>query len=345
MAPKFSPDEEQDIKDGRIFRVFLKIVRKGVKDDVEAFLSSHIRTDRERERNPDTNSLLKPLLDALDEGNIIKIWKLIVEMEKNQEENQEENQRKTIGTLSTKFKDIVEEENVKDNGFSFERACLRLKSLCISIKGSIMACGEKLITEEKKENLKDNYEQIWIKILSNPLYIGLEWLWRNKPRSPSYIRKESKEVKFTNVVIHQETDGTPLVNVASSNHSINSGNEIKNRTEEDEKNKRKFEDVVEAALFDAYLLVRRSSYESHLTRDEYLKCATECEKFAADVVGQANCFEPNELDQIMDFEGKGALLKKTPKEFIHSLSLLKIATDKKREKVGLVLNVYGNVML
>ena len=191
----------------------------------------------------------------------------------------------------------------------------------------------------------DNDELAWVKILSNPLYIGLEWLWRNKPRSPSYIRKESKEVKFTNVVIHQETDGTPLVNVASSNHSINSGNEIKNRTEDDEKNKRKFEDVVEAALFDAYLLVRRSSYESHLTRDEYLKCATECEKFAADVVGQANCFEPNELDQIMDFEGKGALLKKTPKEFIHSLSLLKIATDKKREKVGLVLNVYGNVML
>ena len=149
-----------------------------------------------------------------------------------------------------------------------------------------------------------------MKILSNPLYIGLEWLWRNKPRSPCYIRKESEEVKFTNVVTHQETDGTPLVNVASSNHSINSGNEIKNRTEEDEKKKRKFEDVVEAALFDAYLLVRRSSYESHLTRDEYLKCATECEKFAADVVGQASCFEPNELDQIIDFEGKGALLKK-----------------------------------
>ena len=142
MAPKFSPDEEQDIKDGRILRVFLKIVRKGVKGDVKAFLSSHIRTDKERERNPDTNKCLsKPLLDALDEGDIIEIWKLIVEMEEKQE-------HETIGTLSAKFKDIVEEENVKDNGFSFE--CLRLKSLCISIKGSIMACGEKLITEEKK---------------------------------------------------------------------------------------------------------------------------------------------------------------------------------------------------
>lgn len=344
MAPKFSPDEEQDIKDGRIFRVFLKIVRKGVKDDVDAFLSSHIRTDRERERNPDTNSLSKPLLDALDEGNIIKIWKLIDDMEKNQEENPKKNQRKTIGTLSAKFKDIVEEENVKDNGFSFKRICLPLEKLLTSLEGSIMGCVASSRRKIRRTPI-DNDELAWMKILSNPLYIGLEWLWRNKPRSPSYIRKESKEVKFTNVVTHQETDGTPLVNVASSNHSINSGNEIKNRTEEDEKKKRKFEDVVEAALFDAYLLVRRSSYESHLTRDEYLKCATECEKFAADVVGQANCFEPNELDQIIDFEGKGALLKKTPKEFIHSLSLLKIATDKKREKVGLVLNVYGNVML
>ena len=337
MAPKFSPDEEQDIKDGRIFRVFLKIVRKGVKDDVEAFLSSRIRTDRKRERNPDTESLSKPLLDALDEGNIIKIWELIDEMEKNHKENPEKNQRKTIGTLSAKFKDIVKEENVKDNGFSS-------KHICLPLNGSIMGCVASSRRKIRRTPI-DNDELAWVKILSNPLYIGLEWLWRNKPRSPCYIRKESEEVKFTNVVTHQETDGTPLVNVASSNHSINSGNEIKNRTEEDEKKKRKFEDVVEAALFDAYLLVRRSSYESHLTRDEYLKCATECEKFAADVVGQANCFEPNELDQIIDFEGKGALLKKTPKEFIHSLSLLKIATDKKREKVGLVLNVYGNVML
>lgn len=337
MAPKFSPDEEQDIKDGRILRVFLKIVRKGVKGDVKAFLSSHIRTDRERERNPDTNKCLsKPLLDALDEGDIIEIWKLIVEMEEKQE-------HETIGTLSAKFKDIVEEENVKDNGFSFERVCLRLKSLCISIKGSIMACGEKLITEEKKENLKDNYEQIWIKILSNPLYIGLEWLWRNKPHSPSNIRKESKEVKSTDVVPHQETDDTPLVPVPSGNHSTNNGDENKNRTEEDDKKRRKFEGVVEAALFDARLLVKRSFYKHDLNRDEYLKCATECEIFAADVVDQADRFK--ELVRIMDFEGKGALLKKTSKEFIHSLSLLKIATDKKQKKVGFVLNVYGNVTL
>ena len=167
-------------------------------------------------------------------------------------------EHETIGTLSAKFKDIVEEENVKDNGFSFERVRLRLKSLCISIKGSIMACGEKLITEEKKENLKDNYEQIWIKILSNPLYIGLEWLWRNKPHSPCNIRKESKKVNSTAVVAQQETDGTPLVIVASDNHSTNSGDENKNRTEEREKKKRKFEGVVEAALFDACLLMKRS---------------------------------------------------------------------------------------
>ena len=336
MAPKFSPDEEQDIKDGRIFRVFLKIVRKGVKDDVDAFLSSHIRTDRERERNPDTNKCLsKLLLDALDEGDIIEIWKLIVEMEEKQE-------HETIGTLSAKFKDIVEEENVKDNGFSFKRICLPLEKLSTSLEGSIMGCVASSRRKIRRTPI-DNDELAWMKILSNPLYIGLEWLWRNKPHSPSNIRKESKEVKSTDVVPHQETDGTPLVPVPSGNHSTNNGDENKNRTEEDDKKRRKFEGVVEAALFDARLLVKRSFYKHDLNRDEYLKFATECEIFAADVVDRADRFK--ELVRIMDFEGKGALLKKTSKEFIHSLSLLKIATDKKQKKVGFVLNVYGNVTL
>ena len=336
MAPKFSPDEEQDIKDGRILRVFLKIVRKGVKGDVKAFLSSHIRTDRERERNPDTNKCLsKPLLDALDEGDIIEIWKLIVEMEEKQE-------HETIGTLSAKFKDIVEEENVKDNGFSFKRICLPLEKLLTSLKGSIMGCVASSRRKIRRTPI-DNDELEWMKILSNPLYIGLEWLWRNKPHSPSNIRKESKEVKSTDVVPHQETDDTPLVPVPSGNHSTNNGDENKNRTEEDDKKRRKFEGVVEAALFDARLLVKRSFYKHDLNRDQYLKCATECEIFAADVVDQADRFK--ELVRIMDFEGKGALLKETSKEFIHSLSLLKIATDKKQKKVGFVLNVYGNVML
>ena len=336
MAPKFSPDEEQDIKDGRIFRVFLKIVRKGVKDDVDAFLSSHIRTDRERERNPDTNKCLsKLLLDALDEGDIIEIWKLIVEMEEKQE-------HETIGTLSAKFKDIVEEENVKDNGFSFKRICLPLEKLSTSLEGSIMGCVASSRRKIRRTPI-DNDELAWMKILSNPLYIGLEWLWRNKPHSPSNIRKESKEVKSTDVVPHQETDDTPLVPVPSGNHSTNNGDENKNRTEEDDKKRRKFEGVVEAALFDARLLVKRSFYKHDLNRDEYLKFATECEIFAADVVDRADRFK--ELVRIMDFEGKGALLKKTSKEFIHSLSLLKIATDKKQKKVGFVLNVYGNVTL
>ena len=324
MASNLPSDYEQDIEDGKLLDEFLEKVQSGVKDDVEAFLSSYIGTDKKKEINPNA-TLCKQLIDALDEGNIILVWRLIVKME-------EEPEHKTIGTLSAKFKDgrgkKMEEENVKDNGFSFE---------------SIIPCGEKLITEEEKENLKDNYEQACIKILSNPLYIGLEWLWRNKPHSPSNIRKESKEVKSMDVVPHQETDDTPLVPVRSGNHSTNNGDENKNRTEEDDKKRRKFEGVVEAALFDARLLVKRSFYKHDLNRDEYLKCATECEIFAADVVDQADRFK--ELVRIMDFEGKGALLKKTSKEFIHSLSLLKIATDKKQKKVGFVLNVYGNVML
>lgn len=116
-----------------------------------------------------------------------------------------------------------------------------------------MGCGGKLIAEEEKENPKSRHGLRYRAIRGTS-----EGLWRNKPHSPCNIRKESKKVNSTAVVTHQETDGTPLVIVASDNHSTNSGDENKNRTEERVKKKRKFEGVVEAALFDACLLVKRS---------------------------------------------------------------------------------------
>ena len=39
----------------------------------------------------------------------------------------------------------------------------------------------------------------------------------------------------------------------------------------------------------------------------------------------------------MDIEGNGSLLEKTPANFNRSLSLLKLAADKKRKRVGIRL--------
>ena len=97
IASNLSLDDEKNIKDGELLDFFLKKVQKGVKNEVQTFLSRYIRTDQKKERSPDTdNCLSKQLIDALDEGNVFKIWRLIVEMEEKED-------------------DIVEEENMKDN--------------------------------------------------------------------------------------------------------------------------------------------------------------------------------------------------------------------------------------
>ena len=97
IASNLSLDDEKNIKDGELLDFFLKKVQKGVKNEVQTFLSRYIRTDQKKERSPDTDSCpSKQLIDALDEGNVFKIWRLIVEMEEKED-------------------DIVEEENMKDN--------------------------------------------------------------------------------------------------------------------------------------------------------------------------------------------------------------------------------------
>ncbi|KAJ7377774.1 hypothetical protein OS493_026341 [Desmophyllum pertusum] len=91
----------------------------------------------------------------------------------------------------------------------------------------------------------------------------------------------------------------------------------------------KFEDVIEAALDDAYLLEKIALYEHHYSRDEYTRRALECEKFAADVVEGSNL---GQLHEIMDIKGNGCLLLEKPKDFNQSLSLLKLAADKERKR-------------
>ena len=109
IASNLSLDDEKNIKDGELLDFFLKKVQKGVKNEVQTFLSRYMRTDQKKERSPDTdNCLSKQLIDALDEGNVFKIWRLIVEMKEKEE-------HKAIGTSSAMFNDIVEEENMKDN--------------------------------------------------------------------------------------------------------------------------------------------------------------------------------------------------------------------------------------
>ena len=130
---------------------------------------------------------------------------------------------------------------------------------------------------ETKTEMRSEEERRWIEILSNPLYISLEWLWRNNPNS-QYIYDKGERGK--------ESKST---------------------------------DIIEAALGDAYLLEKITSF-----RDEYKGRAEEYETFAADIVEQVHTSELNQLHEIMDINGNGSLLKKKPADFNQSLSLLKL---------------------
>ena len=87
---------------------------------------------------------------------------------------------------------------------------------------------------------------------------------------------------------------------------------------------------------DAYLLEKIASYEHYYSRDEYKHRAEEYETFAADIVEQVDTSDFNQLHEIMDIEGNGSLLSKAPANFNQSLSLLKLAADKQRKRVGIL---------
>ena len=137
----------------------------------------------------------------------------------------------------------------------------------------------------EEDRINNEKKLKWIKILSNPLYISVEWLWR------------------------------------------------RNSNCQCEDCQKKNEDVIEGALHDAYLLEKISSYEHHYSRDEYKKSVEAYEMFAANVLKNTSS---SELYEIMDIEGNGCLLQEDSQQhrnFIQSLRLLKIATDKRRKKV------------
>ena len=243
--------------------VFLKLVQTGTKEEVHNFLPPRIRTaenDRDSRSEPS-----KKLEVALAQRDVVEVWKCIAEIN--------ETGNKTLDHFCTA---IAERENNNENGCHFKCSwdCKHL--------------------EETTTEMRSEEERRWIEILSNPLYISLEWLWRNNPNSQYEKGSRRKESKSA--------------------------------------------DIIEAALDDAYLLEKIASYEHYYSRDEYKHRTKDYETFAADIVEQVNTSDLTKLHEIMDIKGNGSLLKKTPANFNQSLSLLKLAADKQRKRVGIRLD-------
>ena len=268
---------------------FLNAVRNEKLEDVRTCLLPLTAADTRRRKAEEeddedviSHNCKRKLLEALQNNDAGAVWKLIAEAK--------ESDIKTLESLNEICAYVTEHERLKEEGL--------IKCLWDKIKTQIRCAGGCRIfvrqaSEDKRiqTEFQHEQEQQWIKILSNPLYIGLAWLWRNNSNSRR----------------------TPIT---KSQQTTTKGS--------------KFEDGIEASLDGAHLLEKIALYEHHYSRDEYTMRALEYEKFATDVVEGSNL---GQLHEIMDVEGSGCLLKRKPRNFNQSLSLLKIAADKKRKRV------------
>ena len=280
----------QDAKASDTFEEFLNLLQTGTKARVDNFLLPLIRT---AENGRDSqNKLSKQLEDALAQSDVVEVWKLIAKIN-------ETDSNKALENINEVCTAIAKRENSKETRCHF-KCSWDCKKVGKTITNSLYTffwckCNVDEFGETTTE-MRSEEERRWIEILSNPLYISLEWLWRNNPNSQyKYDKGERrKESKFT--------------------------------------------DIIEAALDDAYLLKKIASYEHYYSRDEYKRRAEEYETFAADIVEQVHTSYLNQLHEIMDIKGNGSLLNKTPANFNQSVSLLKLAADKKRKRVGIRLD-------
>ena len=222
-----------------------------------------------------------------------------------------------------------------------------------ALKGSNVAEVWKLIAENKftetlenlnetckaiaaKEDRKDEgckYICKWnCKKLCTNLKYSLHWLFERHPDNRNEEREMQSEKEQKSIEILCNPLYISLEWLWRNNPNSQYEKGIRRKES-------KFADIIEAALDDSYLLEKIASYEHHYSRDEYKGHAVELEQFAADIIKQVKGSDLKQLQEIMDIEGQGSLLKKKPDNFIHSLGLLKMAADKQRKKVSLYFSI------
>ena len=245
-ASTVDQNEQQHKDSGSKHVEFFNAVREGTVEQVRKVLShlkstntavTEINENGEKDVGEKT-SYSQKLLKALAEKNIGAVWSLIAEGR--------EKEVKTLETLSI-CKTVAEHERLKEAGL-FSCMLGKLKSQIRRCNGPCGCCrgGRERKGENNQKKPEREEEQQWINILSDPLYICLNWLWRNNPNG-----------------------GSPT------------SSDQEGRKKEDS---RKSEDVIEAALHDANLLEKIALYDHHYSRDKYTRRAEVCEKFATDVI-------------------------------------------------------------
>ena len=201
--------QDLDKQNRDTFDRFLEIIQEGTKEEMNTFLFCLFTTNKNE--NKYIESQIDPsekLEQALNDNNLVESWKLMVETNERELSQTLENLTE-VCTIVTKKESSAEDGCHLKCKWDSKKVYETLRSsLCW-----IFNCDEGDLEEETK--LPSEKERRWIYILSNPLYISLEWLWRNNPNSQYKKGVRCKESKFTDVIEAALDDAYLLEKIAS----------------------------------------------------------------------------------------------------------------------------------
>ena len=291
--------------------MFQKFVER-VKEDVVPSDLIRETTEEIGEASPesDEKSHREQLLEALRKENPHEVLAVIV---RGNEEN-----AKTLRTLNYECRAVAQRQEQRGHLIR-EEDCIGCsikkipKRILACIKKCCWGCCSQCCTDHQQPT-EDQIEEDkqWIEILSNPLYISLEWLWRIYSKSGRIVSTfEENGNNPPELLINEQRQAFTCAKYAEK--------------EKDNEN----QDVIATALCNSHLLEMIAGNDQH--KDEYQRRANQIEEFAIAVVGGST---RDQLFDIMDKSGNGCLKQKAPKKFSQSLSLLKIAAVEQRKKVG-----------
>ena len=212
QASTIDQNEQQHEDSDSLHAKFFKAVRKGTVKEVKTVLSQLKRTnttvtetnENGEEDVGETTSYRQKLLKALAEKNTDEVWSLIV---KGKEK-----------TLNSIFKTVAEHERLREAGlFSCMLGKLKSQIRCNGPCGCGRS-GREREGENCQTKLEREEEQQWINILSDPLYICLNWLWRNNPDGGSPTSSHQQGTKREDVIEGALHDANLLEKIALYEH-------------------------------------------------------------------------------------------------------------------------------
>ena len=167
--------------------------QEGGAEDVNSPLRDILEREDENDRKPE-NNLANQLLRALGENDAFECWKLL---ERNHAMVRLEHEN-----FRNDCKEANKKERQREGRFrsGCRDCCTKMFNFCPN-KCKPRCCSnfsEESNDEQQSsepqgseiESINDETKLNWIKIHSNPLFIGLEWLWRTKSNCKCRFCKE-----------------------------------------------------------------------------------------------------------------------------------------------------------